>query len=176
MRTEILCLLIVLAVLGAADVDGQEVDVPTLRARAAANPVRQLRAVRVSTARARRLGALDALVVEVEGRGDANCHGTEAALESEHSATAIVSAPACEIAVQSFVTQRLVCHDEHEGGAHPHGYRLRIDPTGRVITTRNHRYASDSEIGTFPIRGATTAKGAVVPREWIDYPLRAVML
>jgi len=29
---------------------------------------------------------------------------------------------------------------------------------------------------TFTTRGFTTAKGAVVPREWTDYPLRAVML
>lgn len=110
----------------------------------------------VHRASARHLGALDALVVDIEGTGDATCYRSDGVMDAQHEATAIAWVDAsCEIASQTYVTRALVCSDSSDEDPHDDGFRLRIDPSGSVVTTRMRgRHASDGEIGTFPIGGA----------------------
>lgn len=109
----------------------------------------------IDRAAPRRLGALDALVVEIGGAGDATCGGMDGAMEAEHASTAILSVAACEVRVQTFVTQAFVCDDRHDDGPHDDGFRLRLDAAGRAVTSRMRgRRADDAEIGSFPIEGA----------------------
>lgn len=112
--------------------------------------------VSVDRASARRLGALDAIVVEVGGAGDATCHRMDGVMDAEHEATAVAWIDACTIASRTFVSQELVCDDSDDEDPHEHGYRVRIDPSGSVVTTRvRGRHAADDEIGTFVLGAAS---------------------
>lgn len=108
----------------------------------------------VEGARARHVGALDTLVVEIGGAGDANCGSAESGIfDSMHTATAIVWLDACDVGVDTFVTQQLACEDADGDEPHDHGMRVRIDAAAGTVTTSRvrGRHADDREIGTFPI-------------------------
>ena len=58
--------------------------------------------------------------------------------------------------VRNRVTRALVFSDAYDEDPHDDGFRLRIDPSGSVVTTRvRGRHASEGDIGTFPIDSAS---------------------
>ena len=100
----------------------------------------------VRSARARMLGDVDGVVVEIGGAGDATCGRMDGVMDAEHEATAVVFADGCRIRVATFVTYAFVCDET------PHGMRVRFDGAGNAITTARAHTTAPTALGTFRLR------------------------
>lgn len=101
--------------------------------------------LRVTAARPRTLGPLDAIVIETDGAGDATCHRMDGVMDFTHAATAVLYVDGCALRVASFVTHDDRCDDG------PMGMRVTFDRAGNVTRAARRGEEMPEPAGTFQI-------------------------
>lgn len=114
----------------------------------------------VESATARRLGGLDAVVLELSGGGDENCGTMEGMADFDHRATVVVFAEGGEIRAAPFVTVRHDC-----GTASRAEMTVTLDAAGGATTRRVAGRRPSGAIGRVSLReAARRAEVEALPR------------